>query len=120
MLHGKGDMLLSYCCFRTFCMAPNCSLFCSGVTKMKELRRITISGGQKLSGTIPIEGSKNAALIQLSACLLTDEWVALKNVPNLTDITSMISLLEEIGVQIKQQTQFNVMAAMILQFVLIP
>ena len=119
MLHGKGDILRSYC-FRTLSMAPNCSLFCSGVTKMRELRRITISGGQKLSGTIPIEGSKNAALIQLSACLLTDEWVALKNIPNLTDITSMISLLDEIGVQIKQQTQFDVMAAMILQFVLIP
>ena len=87
---------------------------------MRELRRITILGGQKLSGTIPIQGSKNAALIQLSACLLTDEWVALKNVPNLTDFTSMISLLKEIGVQIKQQKQLDVMAAMILQFVLIP
>ena len=87
---------------------------------MRELSKITISGGQKLSGTIPIEGSKNAALIQLSACLLTKEWVAFKNVPNLTDVMSMIFLLEKMGVRIKQQTQFNVMPAMILPFSLIP
>ena len=69
-----------------------------------------------LSGTIRIEGSKNAALIQLSACLLTKEWVAFKNVPNLTDVMSMISLLEKMGVRIKQQTQFDVMPAIILRF----
>ena len=82
---------------------------------MRELSKVTILGGQKLTGTIPIEGSKNAALIQLSACLLTKEWMAFKNVPNLSDIMSMISLLEKIGVRMKQQTQFNVMPAMILQ-----
>ena len=52
---------------------------------------------KKLSGNATISGSKNAALPILSATLLTEEEVIIKNVPVLSDIKTMISLLEKLG-----------------------
>ncbi|GAH35796.1 unnamed protein product, partial [marine sediment metagenome] len=39
--------------------------------------RIRIVGGNKLNGTIPISGAKNAALPLMTAALLTDETLIL-------------------------------------------
>ncbi len=58
-----------------------------------------IKGGRKLSGTIRINGSKNAALPLMTAALLTDEPLILSEVPNLSDIRNMTKLLGELGVQ---------------------
>jgi UDP-N-acetylglucosamine 1-carboxyvinyltransferase len=64
--------------------------------------KIRIIGGNPLSGVIRIGGAKNAALPLMSACLLTDEPVIFKNMPDLADITTMAILLEHLGVQIGQ------------------
>ncbi|MDR3425206.1 MAG: UDP-N-acetylglucosamine 1-carboxyvinyltransferase [Alphaproteobacteria bacterium] len=61
---------------------------------------IRIKGGNPLKGKIHISGAKNAALPLLTACLLTDEPLALGNVPNLADIVTMSRLLEQLGVDI--------------------
>jgi len=45
-----------------------------------------------------ISGAKNAALPAVAAALLTDQRVVLRNVPRVRDITTMRSLLEELGV----------------------
>jgi UDP-N-acetylglucosamine 1-carboxyvinyltransferase len=45
--------------------------------------RIRIVGGQRLTGTIPISGAKNAALPLMIASLLTRETLTLHNVPRL-------------------------------------
>ena len=50
-----------------------------------------------LKGEIKVGGAKNAALPILAACLLTDETVVLKNVPDLSDIRYMIEILQQIG-----------------------
>ncbi len=60
--------------------------------------RIRIEGGVPLQGTIPISGAKNAALTLMPACLLTDETLALANLPHLADITTMANLLSRHGV----------------------
>lgn len=60
-----------------------------------------IEGGRKLSGSLRINGSKNAALPLLAAALLTDEPVTLRDVPDLSDIRNMHRLLGELGVQIE-------------------
>jgi UDP-N-acetylglucosamine 1-carboxyvinyltransferase len=64
-----------------------------------------------LVGRVPISGSKNAVLPILAACLLTEEEVRLKNVPRIEDVSTMIHLLEGMGVQIRwldpQQLQVN-------------
>jgi len=59
-----------------------------------------IEGGRKLSGSLRIKGSKNAALPLLAATLLSDEPVTLRDVPDLSDIRNMYRLLGELGVQI--------------------
>ncbi|MDA8231566.1 MAG: UDP-N-acetylglucosamine 1-carboxyvinyltransferase [Magnetospirillum sp.] len=60
--------------------------------------RIRIVGGTPLRGMIPIGGAKNAALALMPACLLTDETLALSNLPHLVDITTMANLLAQHGV----------------------
>jgi UDP-N-acetylglucosamine 1-carboxyvinyltransferase len=60
--------------------------------------RIRITGGQQLQGTIPISGAKNAALPLMIASLLTPDTVTLKNVPNLADVSLLIRILRNHGV----------------------
>ena len=62
--------------------------------------RIRIKGGRQLKGDIPISGSKNASLPLMVAALLTDQKLTLHNVPRLADITTMIQLLKQHGVEI--------------------
>ena len=56
-----------------------------------------IHGGQRLTGTISVDGSKNAALPLLAAALLTEEAVSFTSVPKLSDIENMLKLLDELG-----------------------
>jgi len=56
-----------------------------------------IEGGRGLSGTLRVNGSKNASLPLLACALLTDEPVTLRGVPRLADISNMLRLLEELG-----------------------
>ncbi|MBS0241689.1 MAG: UDP-N-acetylglucosamine 1-carboxyvinyltransferase, partial [Proteobacteria bacterium] len=60
--------------------------------------RIRIKGGNKLKGTIPISGAKNAALPLMIASLLTPERLTLKNVPNLADVNLLARILRNHGV----------------------
>jgi len=60
--------------------------------------RIRIVGGNRLNGTIPISGAKNAALPLMIASLLTDETLTLKNVPHLADVEQLIRILGNHGV----------------------
>ena len=62
--------------------------------------RIRIIGGERLKGTIPISGAKNAALPLMIASLLTRETLTLKNVPRLADVTLLGRILGNHGVDI--------------------
>ncbi len=62
--------------------------------------RIRIRGGRQLKGAIHISGSKNASLPLMATALLTDQKFTLHNVPRLADITTMIQLLQQHGVEI--------------------
>ncbi len=60
--------------------------------------RIRIVGGNKLAGSIPISGAKNAALPLMIASLLTDDTLTLENVPHLADVEQLIRILGNHGV----------------------
>lgn len=62
-----------------------------------------IEGGLPLRGTLEINGAKNAALPMLAAVLLTDEPVTFHRVPDLSDIRTMLRLLEELGVRVTRK-----------------
>ncbi|MGC5778184.1 UDP-N-acetylglucosamine 1-carboxyvinyltransferase [Methylobacterium sp. NFXW15] len=60
--------------------------------------RIHITGGAPLNGVIPISGAKNAALPLMIASLMTGETLELINVPRLADITALLRILGNHGV----------------------
>lgn len=62
-----------------------------------------IQGPAQLRGEIPVYGSKNAALPLLAACLLTSEEVTLHNIPRILDVTSMLTILEDLGAIVEQE-----------------
>jgi UDP-N-acetylglucosamine 1-carboxyvinyltransferase len=62
--------------------------------------RIRIIGGQRLNGSIPISGAKNATLPLMIAALLTDETLILENVPRLADVIQLQRILGNHGVDI--------------------
>ncbi len=61
-----------------------------------------IEGNIPLRGAIRASGNKNAALPCISAALLTDEPVRLRNVPEIEDVNVMLSILSSLGVQVKR------------------
>lgn len=62
--------------------------------------KLSIQGGATLSGSVTISGAKNAALPILAGTLLSTETVTVRNVPHLKDVTTMLSLLQMMGVQV--------------------
>ena len=61
--------------------------------------RIIIEGPTRLFGEAEISRSKNAVLPEMAACLLTEEPITLKDVPDLLDVGTMTRILLGMGVQ---------------------
>jgi len=62
--------------------------------------RVRIVGGQRLNGTIPISGAKNATLPLMIASLLTEDTLILDNAPRLADVELLQRILGNHGVDI--------------------
>ena len=62
---------------------------------------LLIEGGQRLSGSVEVEGNKNSALPLLAACLLTKDECVLTNVPRISDIEVMARLLLDLGAEVE-------------------
>src|SRR5215467_7145786 len=60
--------------------------------------RLIIRGGRPIEGSVEVRGAKNAALPQIAAALLSTERLELGNVPEVSDVTSMLALMGEFGV----------------------
>ncbi len=69
---------------------------------------LKIKGGGKLQGEIIPQGAKNEAMQILCACLLTEEKVAIHNLPDILDINNLIALLEGMGVDIERPTRHDI------------
>ena len=65
--------------------------------------KLLIKGGKTLNGTVTISGAKNAALPELCAALLTSDTVTLENVPGLQDVSTMLKLIRNMGVDAERQ-----------------
>ena len=66
------------------------------------MQRLEVLGANKHKGQINISGSKNASLPILAATLLSKNKITLKNLPQVKDIETMITLLESLGSKIKK------------------
>ena len=61
------------------------------------MEKFLIHGGIPLDGRVAVSGAKNAALPAMAAALLTEDRIVLHNVPRVRDISTMRSLLDEMG-----------------------
>lgn len=66
---------------------------------------IKIEGGHHLNGTVRISGSKNATVALIPACVLGNEPVTIYGVPNISDVKSLIVLLNELGVHVEKRDE---------------
>src|SRR5450830_1724820 len=65
--------------------------------RSEQQHALRITGGAQLAGNICISGSKNAALPEMAAALLTRETLTLSNVPKVTDTSVMAEILAGLG-----------------------
>jgi UDP-N-acetylglucosamine 1-carboxyvinyltransferase len=64
--------------------------------------RLKITGGRPLEGTVQVSGAKNAALPIMCATLLSEQPLRLTSVPRLMDISTLVKLLAQMGVQVER------------------
>ena len=62
--------------------------------------KIFINGGNPLKGEVTISGAKNAAVAILPAALLVDGVCRIENVPDISDVRILLSILEGMGVSV--------------------
>src|SRR3984893_14329917 len=74
----------------------------SRVFSLPDMDNILTHGGQPLSGSIKISGSKNSALPILAATLLTREPCIIRRVPDLSDTHYMLQILMHLGAQVER------------------
>ncbi len=72
------------------------------------MEKLAIEGGVALNGEVAISGAKNAALPILCAGLLTAEPLTISNMPHLRDVTTMLSLLGQMGMSISVDEKLGV------------
>lgn len=72
------------------------------------MEEFVIEGGHDLSGTVIPSGNKNAAFPLISAALLTDEPVTLHNLPDIGDVRTMLTIMEDLGVQVTRRSRHSV------------
>ncbi len=65
----------------------------------QRVEQFEINGGNRLKGVVEISGAKNAALPILAATMLCEGDTVLRNVPDLADVRSMLTLLGRLGVK---------------------
>lgn len=64
------------------------------------MEKFVIRGGNKLHGNINISGAKNAALAIIPAALFAGEECRIENVPDISDVSTMIKILKHLGAEV--------------------
>ena len=66
------------------------------------MARYEIRGGKPLNGTVTISGAKNAVVAILPAALLVDGVCRIENVPDISDVRILLSIMEGMGAKIER------------------
>lgn len=65
------------------------------------MEKFIIKGGKQLFGEVNISGAKNAAVAIIPAAILAGDVVRLENIPNISNVSTIIKILSQMGSQIK-------------------
>ena len=71
------------------------------IERVPILTKYHIQGGKPLSGTITISGAKNAAVAIIPAALLVDGVCRIENIPQISDVTLILQILQELGADVR-------------------
>lgn len=71
------------------------------------MEKLIIKGGHPLTGEIRISGAKNSALPIIAGALLSEAPIQIGNIPHLQDVTTIVTLLGQMGVRITLNERFG-------------
>ena len=71
-------------------------------------RRIIIEGARELRGEIAVSGAKNAVLKLMAAAILIEDVCVIRNVPDLSDVDTMLALINDLGAKTKYDKQSQI------------
>lgn len=66
------------------------------------MRKIMINGGKPLSGEVAVSGAKNSVVALIPAIILADDIVTLDGVPDISDVDSLVEIMEIMGAKVKR------------------
>lgn len=69
------------------------------------MKKIVINGGKRISGTIPISGAKNSVVALIPATILANDVVTLEGVPDISDVASLVEIMEIMGAKIERNLE---------------
>jgi UDP-N-acetylglucosamine 1-carboxyvinyltransferase len=69
---------------------------------------LVIEGGARLHGVLTPSGNKNAAFPLIAAAFLTDQPVTLRNVPDISDVRTMLQAVEGLGVEVERHDRHTI------------
>ena len=65
------------------------------------MAKYVIEGGKPLYGKVEISGAKNAAVGIIPAALLVDGTCRIENIPQISDVTLILNILQELGAEVR-------------------
>lgn len=72
------------------------------------MQKLIIEGGHSLEGTLQVSGMKNSAVALIPAAILADDLVTLEGLPNISDVHTLTSLIEDIGGEVIWETDHKI------------
>ena len=61
------------------------------------MKKIVINGGKSISGKVTISGAKNSVVALIPATILANDIVTLEGVPDISDVASLVDIMEIMG-----------------------
>ena len=72
------------------------------------MTKYIVQGGTPLFGEVEISGAKNAAVAIIPAALLVDGVCRIENIPQISDVTLCLKILENLGANIRSMNRHTV------------
>ena len=66
------------------------------------MEKIVINGGKPLFGEVTVSGAKNAAVAIIPAVVLCDEPCRIENIPNISDVSLIANILQDMGAMVRE------------------
>ena len=72
------------------------------------MTKYIVHGGKPLCGEVEISGAKNAAVAIIPAAILVDGVCRIENIPQISDVTAILKILEQLGASIRSINRHTV------------